>query len=362
MTLRNLQLGISAVLLSAACNLGCDAEENSVSGTATIGGTSTGGSSGLAPTAGSGTSGTGGDPAPGECAEVETIVGLDDPTAVGLTAREFADGVVGLYAGSLAWHPDSDARYTGDPAPIDLTIEVIRNVEEAKSIDGQLLRECDHDGACFCRDALELDVLVRVQAGDGLFAEEFEGIARYESDGGTWGVQRVEVTFDPDDTAGTFSSQSLMFDASYGFEHLELSLAPNDGSVEGYLRASFSDAPALVHVTVGELGAVFDADACSSFRDVGPSCELAGCGVAQGSPVQPGSPPDACPCSTPRAYCLRGDAEGLEVETLYTREWDNGDEVYDEVVMFGFDADLSNAWRRCEDAPDVELCGCAGCQ
>jgi|GEM_PF-2465518 len=357
MTLTDLQLGMSMVLLSAALSLGCDTKDHSVSGTATTEGTSSGGDDPTAPTS-AGTD----SPSPGECQETETIVGLDDPTSVGITAREFAERIEGLYPGSMAWLTNSDVRYTGDPGAVDLTVEIIRNADQARDLDGELLLECDHDGACTCSDTLELDVLVRLQAGDGLFAEEFEGVARYESDGGSWAFEQIEVEFDPDGTAGTFSSASLMFDASYGLEHLVLSLTANDGSLEGYLRASFEDAPPLVYATVGELGAVSSPDACSSFRDVGPSCTLAGCMEVEGRPLQPGNPPDACPCSTARAYCLRGDATGPSVETLYTRRWDNGDEVYDQVVMFGLDADLSSAWRRCEDAPDVELCGCAGCQ
>ncbi len=368
MTLARLDVGF-ALSLAALSLVACDAKDGSVSGTATTAGDPSGSTSG---STGGDPSATGVDPGDtedpsgsstggsfdGQCEQNATIVGLDDATPVDLTGQELLDSAVGAYAGAMQWMQEGPVQFEGDPGPTGLEIEIAYQGGEARSIEGVLLTPCMHDGPCPCPDSLEVDVQLRIDSEDGVFDEVFDAQLVYTVDESGFGGRgtNLRVRFDPDETSGTFSSGALDISGDSVLEYLEFRLEPGGGALSGSLNASVEMLGGIGFGVIASLGAVQELDACAVFRQGGSACSLAGCTEVDGTPVYGNA--ETCSCSEPQSYCFPAPLEGDDVPTRYTREFEDGFEVFEEVVEFGVSAELGGDWRACADAPEVAVCGC----
>lgn len=373
MTLAKPSLGL---LLTLTLLAACDVKDSSVSGTATTEGSTgdePGNTTGADPTGvdPSGTTGanptgvdpgntSGGDPTGGpqleECSTIETEIGFDETSVVGITPQAMIDDIAGVYSGALEWRggPPIDVTETGI---VDTTIEVIVLGNTARDYDSEILG-CMHDGPCGCNDHFEVDVEVRFSTADGVFMEAFEGVAAYvvnEDFGVT--TQAIQVDFLPDDTAGTFSNSSLLLEDGFELDTLQLQLDPYGGALHGEIGVLIEVDGAFGGGGIAFIGAARGPESCSAFIGLTDACEMSGCAEVTAVPLSEG-----CACSGAETFCVPGELQGDDVPTLYWRRIDLGYETVDEVVEFGIDADLGEHWIPCSEAPpEVEWCSCDGC-
>ncbi len=306
-------------------------------------------------------SGTSGGYVPPQCEHNETVIGLTEQSVVGLTPAEvIADGA-GLYVGSLRWGQEGPVQYTGDAGPFGVEVEITHEGGEARSVEGELLVGCDHEGPCPCPDSVEVDVTLRFSTADGVFAEQVDAELVYTVDDSGFSAPglSVRLQFQPDDTTGTLTSAALMVIDDFALQYLEFDLHPSDGAVSGSVTSVVEGMGVLGAGNIASLGAVRSLEDCGGFTYAGSACGLAGCAEAVGQSVH-GVAPDACTCSSGQAYCFPAELEGEPEPTLYTRQLDDGYDLYDEVVAFPVNTDLGGPWRACADAPEVSLCGCPG--
>ncbi len=365
MTLAKLPLGL-ALTLSAAALLACDSKDGSVSGTATVGsetvGSETGddtGGTGSEPSDSDGPNTSGGSSGE-QCEQTETVIGLDEQSAAGLTPQQLLDDTVGLYAGSMQWLQEGPVQYSGAPGPTGVEIEVTYDGGEARSVEGDLLVPCDHEGPCPCPDSLEVDVGLRFTSEDGVFDEQFDAVVVLSIDdtGFSSGRSELRLRFQPDETSGTFSTASLDLADEFALNYLELGLTPSGGGVAGSLNAEVEGMGLAGFGTIASIGAVVDLEGCTGFYDAGSACGLAGCIEVQGTPVNGSPGADSCSCSQPKPYCFGAPLAGDDALTLYTRPFNDGFESFDEVVEFPVSTDLGGEWRSCSEAPEVDQCSC----
>lgn len=375
MTPTTSKLGVS-LALALLVLAGCDTKNNSVSGTASGSGTSGGdatgsGTGGAEATSGdggslsSGDGGTFGDETSsggiqgGECRSDVVAIGVGDESSVGLTPAELVDSAAGRYTGTLQWAEEGFVQFNGDPGPIGIIIDVVDVEQGGRSIDGELLSPCNHDGPCSCPDSLEVPVVLLVQTTGGAFNENFAATLVHEVDPSGFGNAgtSVAVRFQPEDIFGTFSSASLDFVEGVSLEYLEFRLLPGSGTLSGGINASVETLDGIGYGSIANLGAVLDSEACASFSEGDGPCQLAGCVAVPGTPLQ-GAGAGQCDCQEPRTYCFGEPLSGEDTATLYTRSVEDSFESYDEVVAFGVESELGGPWRTCSDAPDVAQCGC----
>ena len=253
--------------------------------------------------------------------------------------------------------------YSGDVGPVAVEVEITHEGGEARSVEGELLVGCDHDGPCPCPDSLEVDVGLRFATADGVFAEQLDAELVYTVDDSGFSApgMSVRLQFQPDDTTGTLSSASLTVTGDFELQYLEFDLHPSDGALSGSVTSVVEGMGVFGAGNIASLGAVRSLEDCGGFTYAGSACGLAGCAEALGQAVH-GVAPDACTCSSEQPYCFPSELEGASEPTLYTRQVDDGFEPYDEVVAFPVNAELGGPWRSCADAPQVPLCSCpAGC-
>ena len=365
MTLAQVRLGF-VLLLPAASLLGCDAKDGSESGAAPgadePGGTSGGSTSGSGPSGmsagpGDDTDATSGGAFEGHCQQESTVIAIDEPSPLGLSAQDLLDDAVGTYSGSLEWLEDGFVHYTGDAGPTAVDAEIAYTGGDARFSAGTLLVGCEHEGPCPCPDLLEVDVQLNIATADGVFDESFDAQLVYTEDDSGFSPTgaSIRLEFDPDDTSGSFSSASLVIGEEWTLQYLEFGFEPRAGTLGGSLNAAI-EGIGFGFGSIASIGMVRSLDACAAYSSGGAACTLSGCSEASGRPVWGNA--DSCDCGEGRAFCFATPLEGEPVPTRYTRSVNDGYEEYDEVVEFDVSTDLGEAWRTCADAPEVGLCTC----
>lgn len=324
--------------MTALALFGCDGGKSSVTSTATAGGMEGGDSST--------------DTAQGQCGQEGAEIGLSDASVVGPTPQEVIDDTVGIYSGSMHWVRTDQVEFTGDEETTDVTIEI--RYEGGATLDTDAEIPCQR-APCRCSDALAVDVVLAITTPDGLFDEQFQAqvvVLADELDPGSNG-NRIEVRFDADDAAGAFSSDMLDVSGNQP-DYVAFTLWPRGGAIEGGFSAGNENGSHAVG-TIAGIGAVRQADGCHQFLYGGPtsSCVLAGCAEVVATSLFR----DTCECDDEIEFCHpTADLEEEAQPSLYTRRVDERFGGYDDVLLI--EGDPGGPWQRCEDAPEVEGCGC----
>lgn len=362
------RLGLALPLVAF---LACDTKSGSVGATATAGSDDGTGTSGGDPTGNEPTSGdpTGDEPTGGtgsgggNCVETEIPIDLDTQSVTGVHPNDVLADVEATYSGTFRWGlQEGPVLYTGSTEPTPVQVQLSYDGGEIRDIDAELVEPCQHDGPCPCADRLEIDVTMRIVSDDGVLDETWVVTLNHHVGDDTGFSQpgtSVYHRFDPDQTQGTLDLDSFAVDEGVVLEQTILTIDLGEGAMAGGVLVEVSsDMGWFGAGGAAGFGAVTEVtpEACATFYD-GTTCGYAGCTSVAGRAVYGGG--SSCDCNPPQDYCFAAPLQGEPQPTLYTRKYDDGFEVFDEVVAFDTLVETPEGpWRLCADAPEVQNCAC----
>jgi hypothetical protein len=146
----------------------------------------------------------------GECIEGgTTVIGPTDDPGLGFTAQDVLTNIVGSYPDTLVWSAaEGPAYYVMPDTSVGLTIDVgfgggeVRYIERTPNPQGWC------DGACadYCESRIEIDGTLVLATADGVLDESWSTVFTATSAD----EASFYVTFDPDQTQGSLSSESFV--------------------------------------------------------------------------------------------------------------------------------------------------------
>ncbi len=149
-------------------------------------------------------------PIGGRCQSLPTTIELEEDSVVGVTPRALLDQVQGEYQGTIEWQTDGLIQYQGRTGPFEVEVAVRYDGGDARSVEGVFEGEC-LGPPCFCRDRVEVDVIVEIRSADGVLNEDFDGTASVNVSSFTGDMdRRVNAGFQPDTTVGSLSGDSFL--------------------------------------------------------------------------------------------------------------------------------------------------------
>lgn len=173
-----------------------------------------------------------------DCVEDTTIIGPTDDAGLGFTAQDVLANIVGNYPDTLVWSAaEGPAYYHMAGTSVGLSIDVsfgggeVRYVE-ATSPSGWC------DGACAesCVSRLEIDGFLALASDDGVFDENLGVVFTATSAA----EASYSVTFDPEQTQGTLSSESFIIADGNTVDMLIAEGSIRDGAISGSVAVQFA--------------------------------------------------------------------------------------------------------------------------
>jgi hypothetical protein len=172
-----------------------------------------------------------------DCVEDTTVIGPTDDSGLGFTAQDVLDNIVGNYPDTVVWSAAEGPAYYHMPGTsVGLSIDVSFGGGEVRYVEATPGDWCDGACADFCESRLEIDGFLALASGDGVLDENL-GVV-FTATSATEAA--YYVTFDPDQTQGTLSSESFVIADGNTVDTLIVEGSISDGAISGSIAVQFA--------------------------------------------------------------------------------------------------------------------------
>jgi tetratricopeptide (TPR) repeat protein len=172
-----------------------------------------------------------------ECVFDTTVIGPTDDPGLGFTAQDVLGNILGNYPDTLQWSAaEGPAYYVMPDTAVGVSIDVSFAAGEVRYVDANPSPTCD--GACdeSCTSRLEIDGTFALASEDGVLDESWSAV--FTATAAT--EASFYVTFDPDQTQGTLSSESFVLADGSPIDTLIASGSIREGSTSGSIAVQIA--------------------------------------------------------------------------------------------------------------------------
>jgi hypothetical protein len=174
---------------------------------------------------------------PGDCVEDSTVIGPTDGSDLGFTAQDVLVNIEGNYAETLVWSSAEGPAYYHMPGTsVGLSIDVSFGGGEVRYVEATPGDWCDGACADSCESRLEIDGFLALASEDGVFDENLGAV--FTATSAT--EASYYVTFDPDQTQGTLSSESFVIADGNPIDTLIANGSISGGAISGSIAVQFT--------------------------------------------------------------------------------------------------------------------------
>jgi hypothetical protein len=173
----------------------------------------------------------------GDCVFDTTIIGPTDDSALGFTAQDVLVNIVGSYPDTLQWSAAEGPAYYVMPATsVGLSVDVSFGGGEVRYVEATPQGWCDGACADYCVSRLEIDGFLGFATTDGVLDESWNAVLTATSST----EASFYVTFDPNQTQGTLSSESFVIGDGSPIDTLIASGVVRDGITSGSIAVQIA--------------------------------------------------------------------------------------------------------------------------